>query len=157
MHLGQCSAEVSPLWFALISLGSFRAGLAGIGYYMNVWPLPMSHQYGGFRNSKVLRLRWGQGRQREGKKKGWQAAQIMWFHASPCFTTSPKTYSMWLGGLVGVLQLLGLWSPDNCMSNCVFFEAIHGMEEGKGRLPDLIPPILVFCYCTIIHHELNDH
>ena len=90
------------------------------------------------------------------KKKGWKAAQIMWFHASHCFTTSPKTYSRWLGGLVGVAQLLGLWPPDDCMSNCVFFEAIHGMEEGKGSLPDLILPILVFCCCTIIHHELND-
>ena len=80
----------------------------------------------------------------------------MRFHASPLLHYKPKDYRGWLGGFLGVVKRLGLWSPDNCMSNCVFFEAIHRMEEGKGSLPDLIPPVWVFCCCTIIHHELND-
>lgn len=61
-----------------------------------------------------------------------------------------------LGGLVGVAQLLGLWSPDNCMSNCVFLKQSMGWRKERGSLPDLILPILLFCCCTIIHHELND-
>lgn len=74
---------------------------------------------------------WGQEAERARRKDGKQHRSCGSMLAIASLQAQRHTAGGW-GGLVGVAQLLGLWSPDNCMSNCVFFEAIHGMEEGKG-------------------------